>query len=136
MDARFNRKRLIKRIEKIAQFKTRIKVTQSDAIDLIENDQDEVFLYLDPPYVQKAKKLYKNTYNEDDHRKIAASLLKKENTKRILSYDRHELISELYSGLNNSTCWNLSYGTSNRSGTEDIYVHPALSFENSKTFLS
>lgn len=136
IDARFYRHGLIRRIEKIAKLRDRITVTQVDAIELIKSDSENTFMYLDPPYVKKAKKLYKNTYNEDDHRKIASSVLSKDKTKWVLSYDRNDLTKELYGEVANKTCWNLSYGISNRSGTEDIYIHPDLQFEKSKSYLT
>ena len=61
IDARYNRKELIRKIEKIARYSSRIVVSQLDGIELVErykSPSSDTFLYLDPPYYEKGSKLY------------------------------------------------------------------------------
>lgn len=135
IDARYNKAALIASIEKIAKSADKITVEQLDAQKLIKKDRKETFLYLDPPYVKKGKKLYRNTYNENDHTEISDLILAKKKSFWILSYDRHELIDRLYGQHPSHLSWQLSYGTSNKAGIEDIFLHPTLKFDNSVSYL-
>lgn len=57
------------------------------------------FAYLDPPYVEKATKLYAESFTEDDHRELAEFLTGGDHPFRwLLSYDDHQLVRELYAG--------------------------------------
>lgn len=62
----------------------------------ISNTSKRMFLYLDPPYVQKGNACYKFTV---DHEKLAETLLSlPKDIEWLLSYDDCELVRELYSG--------------------------------------
>ncbi len=135
IDARFNKKKLIASIERIASFGDKIIIKQMNAYQLIRADRKETFLYLDPPYVKKAKTLYYNFYNEEDHKKIAKSICSKEKSLWVLSYDRCALINKLYGQHPSHLSWDLAYGTSNKRGKEDIFLHPKLNFEDSSNYL-
>lgn len=97
IDARFNKEDLIKRIELIAKYHNRIEINNIDAIELINKykNQDNVFIYLDPPYYVKGQDLYMNFYKHDDHADIASNI---ENIKSswLISYDLHPAIEQLY----------------------------------------
>lgn len=64
IDVRFNKKNLAQRIEKIAGEKSRILLTNNDAVEMLHSledyhtNTDKIFLYLDPPYYQKGKALF------------------------------------------------------------------------------
>lgn len=88
-------------------------------------------MYLDPPYVTKSKGLYMNSYDEKDHRKIAKVLTKKCDFFWILSYDKDPLIEKLYRSRKKIVACNMSYGTSNKRGSELIYFHPRLKIKGS-----
>jgi DNA adenine methylase len=72
MDARFHRNDLIRRIRKVARFRSRITLSCMDTLDLIRSaDTRDLRLYfLDPPYYVKGERLYDNFYCHDDHIKI------------------------------------------------------------------
>lgn len=53
--------------------------------------------YLDPPYIQKADKLYELAFADRDHTALAAHLLGTEH-RWILSYDAEPLVQRLYRG--------------------------------------
>ena len=135
IDARFNKKNLITRIEKIAKFADKITIKQMDAHQLIQRDRRDTFLYLDPPYVKKAKTLYHNAYEKNDHQKIAKSIIAKEKSLWVLSYDSNPFINQLYTQPISKLSWQLAYGTSNKTGTEDIFLHPKLNSQNSIQYL-
>src|SRR5690606_34378438 len=80
IDVRFNKKNLIERIEKIAGYRDDITLTCQDAIHVLENlniyhpDNQNIFLYLDPPYYKKGKELYLNNYDHDNHLSLAKTV--------------------------------------------------------------
>lgn len=101
LDARYNKDDLIKRIEKIGEFKDRIKVYNLDALELL-NQVDNLLptdslIYLDPPYYVKGQGLYRNFYVHDDHVKIRQAL-DQITSKWIVSYDNCPEIKQIYSG--------------------------------------
>ena len=101
LDARYNKKNLSQRIEKIGQFKERIKVYNIDALDLLKQVDSllpkDSLMYLDPPYYVKGQGLYRNFYNHNDHAQIREAL-DKVHTKWIVSYDNCHEIKDIYSG--------------------------------------
>lgn len=101
LDARYHKDNLSKRIEKIGQFKKRIKVYNFDALELLDQVDsllpDNSLIYLDPPYYVKGQGLYRNFYVHNDHVQIRDALDKVE-TKWIVSYDNCPEIKDIYSG--------------------------------------
>jgi len=99
MDARFNKKSLINRIEAIANVSDSIKVTKYDAENLIvrlANSNNINFIYYDPPYLSKGEKLYLNHYTREDHKRISKLIQKTKGKYWIVSYDNNEYITDLY----------------------------------------
>ena len=80
IDARFNREDLVARIQRVAQYRDRIKLTNLDAKELLEVELpqpslvDRAFVYLDPPYYCKGSQLYLNHYKPEDHATLATFL--------------------------------------------------------------
>ncbi len=122
IDARYNRQELMKKIEKIAQFRSNIEIYNLDILDFIkkvENKKEKLFTYFDPPYFIKGKALYTNFLNEEDHKKIYQSI-KKLKTPWLLTYDNVDDISKIYKKYPQFE-FNLSYTVNskvNRVGTE------------------
>ena len=90
IDARYNKRDLIERIERVAGYSDLIELTSMDAVELIRRYKRtpaaKTLVYLDPPYYVKGRDLYLNYYNDDDHRAIAEAI-KKYKGKWIISYD-------------------------------------------------
>ncbi len=137
MDARFNKISLIEKIRAIGKYRHRIKVTCDDALQILNGERDNTFLYVDPPYVEKSKYLYMNVYGEKDHRDISKALLSnRSQCVWLLSYDINSLIDSLYKHCKNSLTWKVGYGLSNRNDKENLFFHPKLKFELSKRYLA
>ncbi len=104
IDARYNKKDLIRRIEKVAKYASKIQLFNLDAIDLLDSlssvMDDNYFLFLDPPYFEKGKGLYMNYYSKNDHNDIFNALNKIKNKNWILTYDYEPFIYSLYKDCN------------------------------------
>lgn len=139
IDARYNKKKLINRIERIAQYKDKIELHNSDAVQLVKSLrktlQQKSLFYFDPPYYVKGKDLYLNYYEGNDHQEIADEISKVSNQKWIITYDDVTHIRKLYSDYRKKS-FKLHYsaGSPNKQGQEimifsdNIYIakHPIL----------
>jgi DNA adenine methylase len=103
INARFNKVALIRRIEKIALYHSRIRLYNLDAADLITGVLPSLpkntLVYLDPPYYDKADRLYEDFYKHDDHEAIANLVKKKITLPWIVSYDHAPEIVKMYDGF-------------------------------------
>jgi DNA adenine methylase len=133
IDARFNKEDLVRRIKRIARFKTRITVTGLDAAmylreELPKLDHQTSFVYLDPPYFVKGVKsagLYQNFYQADDHQEIA-TLVAGLRQPWIVSYDATPEIDMLYGDYTN-LCYDINYSAHMKYyGSERMYFSPAV----------
>ncbi|MFN8323418.1 MAG: DNA adenine methylase [Chitinophagales bacterium] len=139
IDARYNKKDLINRIERIAQYKNKIDLHNSDAVQLVKSLRKTLpaksLFYFDPPYYVKGKDLYLNYYQDNDHLDIATEISKVSNQKWIVTYDDVSQIRNLYSDYRKKP-FKLFYsaGSANKEGKEimifsdNIYIakHPIL----------
>ena len=132
INARFNKDDLIKKIQNIKKLRSRISVTNFDGIRFInslDKKKKEIFIYIDPPYLQKGADLYMNFYSKEDHKMLSkqARRLRKE---WIISYDNHEFIMNLYAN-NRKIIHKLSQSTSNKVGEELIIFSDKIRFSSS-----
>lgn len=98
LNCRFNKKNLIEKIKRITERSEDIFVTNDDALKFLKNLSDEnVLVYLDPPYYKQGKALYLNYYKHDDHVELSSYLKETNNFKWLLSYDNVDEIRQLYS---------------------------------------
>lgn len=122
LDARFNKKNLIKRIERIASYKDCIKLYNEDACSLLSRVEEflpsKSFIYLDPPYYEKGKGLYRNFYSHKDHERIQ-EVLEKVKYPWIVSYDNKEEIKEIYKNYIVGY-YSLNYSISERRATREV----------------
>lgn len=125
MDARFNKKDLIERIEHVAGYADLIELTSMDAVALIKRYKRtpaaKTFCYLDPPYYVKGQDLYLNYYRDEDHKDIAEAIQKFKG-QWIISYDAVDFISELYKDYRQKEYY-LSYSAGNPSKGKEIMVY-------------
>lgn len=132
IDARFNRESLIQRIMRLNEHKKNIILSNLDAIAFLKRREEmkrSVFVYLDPPYYQKASNLYMNYFHDNDHERLAQMVLKM-NKQWMVSYDNHSFIHSLYS-KQNRLLYSLQQSTSNRIGKEVLIFKDDLHFEKS-----
>lgn len=99
IDCRFNRDELMRRVRRIAKYKSRIHLHHLDALDFM-NLMDErlpsrALFCIDPPYFNKGSSLYTNFYNPDDHAAVSQAVLGLARPW-ILTYDNTPEISHLY----------------------------------------
>ncbi|WP_335965761.1 DNA adenine methylase [Galbibacter sp. PAP.153] len=134
MDARFSRNDLIQRIELIGLYSDSIFVSNLDAEKYIDNYipnlEDNSLIYLDPPYFNKAKDLYLNSYKPDDHKRLSHAV-QKVTKPWVLSYDNVPEIIQLYSSRNYFT-YDLQYSAArNYKGKEVFVFNDSLKLPNS-----
>ena len=98
IDARFNRDGLAERIRILSLYSDNIVATSRDGIDIIAEyaPQDDVFIYADPPYFEKAGSLYLNAFAAADHEKLAGVLNGVASRFWVLTYDNAPQVAELY----------------------------------------
>jgi DNA adenine methylase len=98
IDARFNKKYLIDRIQSIALHKKQISVSRKDGLKLINRylNKKNTFIYLDPPYFEKSASLYFNHFKKEDHEALAEKLNKNPGAFWLLTYDNRKEIKYLY----------------------------------------
>jgi len=128
LDARFNKEDLVKRIIKIAEYKSHIKLYNCDTLKLLSTKEEQfkkALLYLDPPYYKKGYQLYKNHYQHNDHLQIA-KLMQYFQGHWIVSYDNVPEIIDLYKFANPEE-FNISYSAGKtRQGKEIMFFSADL----------
>ena len=109
IDARFNKPDLIARINKIALYRSRIRLYNLDAAellaDVLQGLPKKSLIYLDPPYFIKGQELYQNHYQQADHKQVASLVKKHVAHHWIVSYDHAPEIVKMYKG-----CPMIEYG--------------------------
>ena len=129
LDARYNTHDLVRRIRKIARFRTRITVSGMDAGVFLEpwttKLQPPAVIYLDPPYYVKGSDLYTNYYRHDDHAQLA-NLVGRLTHPWIVSYDSAPEIRNLYRRFK-ALSYSLNYSAHQRyHGDETMFFSPGL----------
>ncbi|WP_217432405.1 DNA adenine methylase [Pandoraea capi] len=100
IDCRFNKEKIIRQIRAAAAFAGHVSVHWGDAISFMRANTEQLatgfaFVYVDPPYYQQGRKLYRHHYADSDHAELAA-FLQSQGYPWLLSYDDHPRIRELY----------------------------------------
>jgi DNA adenine methylase len=127
IDVRFNKSDLIRRIQKIASYRDKIKLTNLDAVEIIQNLEahhpaiEEIFLYLDPPYYKKGKFLYLNNYNHADHLRLSNAVSELEDVKWLISYDNTLEIKDMYENFRMSS-FDLNYTLQSKKFGSELLV--------------
>jgi DNA-methyltransferase len=100
IDARYNVDTLISRVRNVAALGSRIEVYQRDGVDFLRDyasvdDVQEVFAFVDPPYVVKGRQLYEFAFTQADHERLA-SVLRSVPFRWVLTYDDSPVVRGLY----------------------------------------
>ena len=125
LDVRFNKEKLINRIEKIAKYRSHIKVYNKDIRSFIRlvivKNQENSFVYFDPPYFSKGKELYINYFVAEDHAEIRDAIIHNVRCQWIITYDDEKSISSLYDGYTQRT-YDLSYSLANKGIASEVII--------------
>lgn len=123
IDARFNRENLINRICTIADKRDHIQLYNWNATDFILKilpNYNNCFVYLDPPYVKKGPCLYRNSFTKEDH-KYLADVVAGCHFKWIVTYDKCDLIEELYKGFDHEIL-SINYSAGKTKSGKEIII--------------
>ena len=125
IDARYNKAELINRIERIAYYKDKIELHNSDAVELVKSLRKKLpkntLFYFDPPYYVKGKDLYLNYYDDSDHKEIATEINKVNKQKWIVTYDNVQPIRELYKNYR-QVKYTLNYSAAKANKGEEVMI--------------
>lgn len=114
---RLNIDTLVKKIEFISSNKNRIKLTNLDALNLLNNIKeykDNSFIFLDPPYYNQGKNLYFSSLNNDGHEQLSKEIIALTDYKWILTYDNTKPILDFYASINQKYLYSLKYTANNQ----------------------
>ncbi len=101
LTARFDSRGLADRIRDLAPFTHRLRYLGPDGISAIEEldgdagVEDELLMFVDPPYVQEGNRLYAAGMTRQDHARLAAAL-NTTPTRWLLTYDTHPAVLDWY----------------------------------------
>ena len=102
INARFNKSDLIARINKIALYRSRIRLYNLDAAKLLTDVlpmlPKKSLIYFDPPYFIKGQELYQDHYQPSDHKRLSRLIRKQIAHHWIVSYDPAPEIMKMYNG--------------------------------------
>lgn len=128
LDARFNRKELRRRIEKITSYRDRIEVFNQDAIVFLKkvvgprSVKRSMLVYLDPPYYAKGQELYLSAYEHEDHLELAKFMSRKFPYKWLMTYDNVPQIRKMYAAFARIP-FSLSYTAYDRRVGQELLIH-------------
>ena len=131
MDARYNARELVYRIESIANMRSRIRLTRQDALRFLKSGvakwPKKTLIYLDPPYYLKGRDLYYDFYEPKDHEKVATFVKEDLKVQRwVVSYDNEPAIRKLYA-LAPHLVYDMGYSArSSKRGSEVMFFGDGL----------
>jgi DNA adenine methylase len=100
LDCRFNRQDLARRIKRISKYRSRIHLSNLDAIQFMRQIKKQLpenaFFCIDPPYFNKGSSLYTNYYSSDEHAEVSKVVLALKYSW-VVTYDYTPEIKALYS---------------------------------------
>lgn len=125
IDARYNKDALIKKINQIKKYKSKIKIYNKDIrrfIELVISKQNNnSFVYFDPPYYLKGKELYKNFFLPKDHKEIKNSITNKVHCHWVMTYDNEISIAEIYKDYYIKK-YDLMYSLANKGKASELII--------------
>lgn len=120
LDCRYNIDDLCRRIKRVARYKSRIHLTQLDAVHFLSDCAglpQRSLLFIDPPYFKKGPGLYSSYYKPQDHEILSRAVLSC-GKPWIVTYDDVPEIRALYRG-HRQLSFDIRYSLhSKRLGTE------------------
>ena len=134
IDCRFNKPKLIKKIQKIHKLQDRIQLYNYDGQEfihqVIEPFEGNMFIFFDPPYFKQGKTLYKNALDEKYHTELSQIIQGLQQYYWIVTYDNVEEIRNLYAKCNGWR-YKIRYtANEKRKESELIYKSPITHLES------
>lgn len=125
LNARYNKSELIRRCNKIAEFKDRIKIFGLDGLKFIQRtDPRKTFYFIDPPYFHKGKTLYLNGLSPEYHVQLSQHLKSLSEKNWILSYDDCPEVRKMYRGWTQIRPFKLQYAAAKRRKGKELLIAP------------
>lgn len=131
IDARYNASELVHRIQAIARMRSRIHLSNLDAITFLRGGLEKwpakTLIYSDPPYYVKGRDLYYHFYQHSDHEAVAEFIRSEiQRQQWIVSYDNVAPIRELYDGFQR-VIYGIGYSARGaRTGSEVMFFSNGL----------
>ena len=125
LDARFYKETLRQRLQKLAEFRLRIHVSNVDGVDFIDSlDPSSTFLFVDPPYYHKGPTLYLNSLDAKYHERLAAHLRSTCADPWVLTYDDCAEVRAMYVGWANVRPFSLRYSANEAREGRELLITP------------
>ena len=128
LDCRYNKEKLIKKIESIANLKERVTLTQKDAkvflYEDIKNMDKKCLINIDPPYYVKGKGLYQNFFEHDDHYELS-NVIRALDKPWIVTYDNAPEINDIYNDYS-PLSFDLTYTAQTKRKGSEVIIHSPL----------
>ena len=103
LDCRFNKSTIVKRILELSQLKSRVAFVENASwqevlsqLEELDRPYEDIFYYFDPPFFEKAERLYTYYFTLENHHTLHKETAKLSHPW-IMSYDPAPTIIDLYS---------------------------------------
>ncbi|KIC18648.1 DNA methyltransferase [Leisingera sp. ANG-DT] len=128
IDARFNPERLTKQVGWLSENRTRIELTNKDALAFIDQTRRKpnaanTFFFIDPPYVKAGGRLYFDGMSEAKHVALSDILTSGSVPHWLLTYDDAPLVRQLYRSERCSTI-SVNYSLQAKRKENELLVEP------------
>lgn len=129
LDARFNIQRLASQVKWLAANRTRIELSNMDALSFIDRvrrkpTSGNTLFFIDPPYVKAGGRLYFDGMSEAKHVALSDILTSGAVKHWVLTYDDAPLIRQLYKYQKCSNI-SVSYSLQSKRRENEILVEPS-----------
>ncbi|WP_315307439.1 DNA adenine methylase [Enterococcus devriesei] len=141
IDCRFNKTTSIKKIKKIAEFRSRIHLFNEDAsnlTDILKSNfsKKRLFTFFDPPYYQQGQSLYLSFYDHTQHEIMKDKILDMDDYYWILTYDKTPQIADLYNEASQKYDYYLTYSVNKkRLASEFLFASSVTKLESADKIL-
>jgi DNA adenine methylase len=116
LDARYNAEDLTDRIKRVASHQSQVSIYDQDASVFITRVLPTLphnsLVYLDPPYYTRAKRLYENQYEYNDHKRLS-HFVRSIDQRWVVTYENAPEIVRLYQGYRR-IAYDLNYSAAGR----------------------
>lgn len=125
LSARFPKAELVRRCERVVEYRERIHVSGEDGIRFIERlDTTTTFFFIDPPYFHKGATLYLNSSDAEYHEALASRLRSMPGAAWVLTYDNCPEVRRLYRGWASVRPFRLRYAAAERRDGRELLITP------------